>query len=376
MSNYKLSLVTILSVILILGCVTVPTHRTWRPWMRTLSTQSEIPIGTALSVSVSGKTHALLGSEDLVFVELKSEIIDLLERRGFVVSDSSPQHELVLIYGTERVEKQQISSSNLTVDYLTSVTGSSTGLGVSIAQAVSAASLKSLTAQEQSIETSIEYSHSVAIEIRGANQQLIWKGESTWDTPNLDVTTSIQLAMKLLISALPRDESHRSRVFEVKQSHTLNYFELYCLGRWFACPALPFRISFRTDRLPEETSRRRFDKDNEPREISLLEEVDEESALAAYVDLITNAEYALPLGDKNWEKPIRLELWKKVRLGGSYTLVPSEREINVLIDLSGKSSGYEIKKAWIATDKEWREFHSRMDDWRTALVNFYDVFEK
>lgn len=241
--------------------------------------------------------------------------------------------------------------------------GATSGLGVSIARTISALSSRSTTVGTQSAEQILSYTHTIAIEISSKDGLALWKGESTWDTGDLNILIGIIPALQLILSDLPSDRSVRPEVPEVKDTHINNYFRLMCKDAWFTCPALPYRIYF-AEHSQSIAGPKAPVGINNP------------NALAAYVDLVQTAEYALPGGDeKAWKNPLELSLWKNVTLGGQYFLGPDKKAVNIIIELTGKSDGYYIEKCKIADDKEYSDFNLRLRMWREALYYYYDVYE-
>jgi hypothetical protein len=97
--------------------------------------------------------------------------------------------------------------------------------------------------------------------------------------------------------------------------------------------------------------------------------------LAAYVDLIQTAEFALPDGDdRDWENPIDVRLWKSVTLGGQYLMGISKKPINVIIKLSGEKNGYYIDNAKVVSDNEYAVFQQKLYRWKKALNNYSDYY--
>lgn len=361
--------IIILTCVLAVGCTSVPTVRVARPWIRALKSTDTIAVGSKLKIEVSGNTLPLLGGEDLTIQGIRDKITFLLRRRGYVIENSSYDYAVQLSYKTERADKLQLSStvssaSRVNMAFATnSVAGATSGLGVSIARAVGAITNQSSIVSEQSAEQMLSYSHTISIEIRNRTGKLVWKGESTWDSENLDLLSRLLPALQLILSDLPSDKKFRPDVPEVKGSHTENYYRLEVLDTWFTCPALPFRIWF---------------KEPEPGTNSkpyIPSSVHTANALGAYLDLLQTAEYALPSGDDDdWKNPIRISLWEKVMIGGQYLLGPHRQPINVLIKLSSRSAGYIVDGCWVATDEQYAQFQEKLSRWQNALTDYFDVF--
>lgn len=350
-------------------CVTVPTLRVSQPWIRSLESQHQVQPIKSVKIEISGTTSPLLGNEELTAHRLRSNLSYLIRRRGFNITDNFPDYILRLTYKTERSAKlhftSAVSSSNLNAYAIAtgSGAGATSGLGVSIARAVSAVVSRSTTVSSQTAGESISYTHTISIEISDREGSLVWKGESTWDSPELNIISRIIPALQLLLSDLPADRTIRPEVPEIKESHVLNYYRLECEDVWFTCPGLPYRIQF------SERSKTLEQKRSLPRSIN------NPSALAAYVDLIQTAEFALPDGnEKDWKDPLKVSLWKRTTLGGQYLVGPSKKSVNVLIKLVGKSDGYYVDDCRVATDQEFSNFNARLAQWSKALQDYYDVY--
>lgn len=244
------------------------------------------------------------------------------------------------------------------------------GYGVNIANAVSSSRFSSQNMSINQISESIMYRHNITVEIYNKfikYEKLIWKGEAIWESPSLEIRNGAQIAFQILFSNLPSDPDYRVIIPEVKESHRNNFYRQYCYERWFACPALPFRIRF--DDIAYQGASRISTNAKIPSSIVNPE------TLSAYVDLIQTAEYALPLGSKNWENPTDEYLWSKAKLGGLYYLGSNNKPVNILIDLKGSSTGYVIDKCWIATDEEFSKFQHDIDRWRANLINYFDFYK-
>lgn len=364
----QIHMVYLVILLILIGCATVPTFRVPQPWIRTLKSNQTPQPGVKLKVEVSGTTSPLLGNEQLTAEKIREKLSYLLKRRGFAVPNDSPDYIVQLSYKTDRNDKFLFSSTiaSFNTESFAIATGSgagaTSGLGVSIARAVSALATRSITIGKQSTEQILSYTHTVAIEIHDHDGNAVWKGESTWDSDELNLINRILPAIQLILSDLPSDQSYRPEIPEVKKSHVENYYKLECQGNWFTCPALPYRILF-----------------EEPMKDALSgivpEAIKNPNAFAAYLDLIQTAEFALPSGDDDdWKNPIQASLWEKVTLGGQYSIGPDRKPTSVLIKLTGKEEGYYIDKCWVASDEEYARFQRSMQKWQQALGDYYDVF--
>jgi hypothetical protein len=99
------------------------------------------------------------------------------------------------------------------------------------------------------------------------------------------------------------------------------------------------------------------------------------NALSAFLDLAETAEYALPIGNYNWEDLLNASLWSKVVLGAEYKFNNSDRRIKILMNLNGHTNGYTVDKCWVATDSEYSDFLLKLAVWKKALIQYYDVYK-
>ena len=371
MKPIRMLLPPLLISIVIVGCATVPSLRIPQPWIRSLrSTQTIDPIA-GVRVEVSGTSTPLLGNEQLTADRIRERLTYLLKRRGFSIESNSPECTVQLSYKTERSDKfrfsSEVTSTNIPIYAIatSSGAGATSGLGVSIARAISALASRSTTVSKQTAEQMLSYTHTISIELRKRQEHILWKGESTWDSDELNLIREIVPAIQLILSDLPSSQATRPEVSEVKSTHVLNYYKLECEGMWFTCPALPYRILFKEKEISSEAA------------TSVPSNIENPHALAAYVDLIQTAEYALPAGDeKDWKDPIQASLWKRVTLGGQYLLGVSRKPANILIKLTGRADGYYIDECRVASDKEFSMFSTQFSKWKQALQEYYDVFAR
>ena len=348
---------------LVTGCApTAPTVRVWHPWWRTLNSDKSIALYSQLVIEVVAKDTPLLGSQQLLGNQIRDNLEYLLSRRGFVVDGGYTVYNLTLTYSTERTDRltslSSMASSTAGFWYLR--TGSPIGgLGVSAARAVAATSYLSGSQMLQVSRQVTSYIHTISMEIHDKDAELVWKGESTWDSPDPSMLPELIPTLQLILSDLPSDPKCKPHVLEVDSSHALNYFKLECENRWFSCPALPYRIS--------------FDRAEDLDYTSLPSSIKNPNALAAIVDLIQSAEYALPETYYS-HNPLDISSWGKVKLGGQYLLGPDKKPVNVMIKLSSTSAGYWIDVCWIASDEKYAEFQGKLSNWRKVLQDYYDVF--
>ncbi len=361
-------LVWLVMLPLFASCSTVPLVRVERPWIRTLQSSEPIQHDAKLKIEVEGSTLPLLGKEELVEDTIRNKISALLKRRGFVIDDASYDYKVRLNYKSERSDKLKFSSAfaSANLDRLSESTSSSAanalGLGVAFASSISELSSAQTAVARQAVEQSVSYIHTISIDIFNRNDVVVWKGDTTWDSQNLNFVNDIIPALHLILSYLPTDQAVKPEVPEIKNSHVVNYYMIVCVNTWFTCPALPYRIYLKTD--PGQ-----FITNYVPSNIK------EQYALAAYVDLIQTAEYALPDGDEDdWKNPLDINLWNHVTLGGQYLLGPNKKPVNVIIKLYGQKEGYYLDSCRVVSDNEYSDFKQKLLKWRKALSDYVDCY--
>ncbi len=97
--------------------------------------------------------------------------------------------------------------------------------------------------------------------------------------------------------------------------------------------------------------------------------------MAAYVDLLMNAEYALPKGTENFSDPLNPDIWKTVQLGGKYKVGDSSTSENIIITLTSRRDGYYVESAKAVSNDEYASFQKHMKAWRKQLQEYYEVFK-
>lgn len=362
-----------------LGCgATVPNIQVWRPWSRTIQSGRSIPIHSALQIKVLGETMPLIGDDEIVSEQIKLDLSRLLVRRGFAIVDTASDYLMTLRYRTESEQLTSLSSELATKSWSKAYSNNSigagvmSGLGVVVANAVAGAASASSTVSRVTAEEYTTHVHTLALEISNREGLILWKCDATWTLPELDLLEKLTPKLQIMLSDLPSDTTILPTVPQVKESKFSNYVRLFCENRWFSCPALPYSISIFVVS--------KYDKWNsygvEDKTAKTLSGFADTTAVSAVVDLIQTAEFALPLGSDNWAEPRMPELWKEALLGGRYRLSPSNNVVAVLVHLRGSSSGYIVERAWIASEKEYSDFQRRMSEWKSALMKYYDVFER
>ncbi|MBL8724454.1 MAG: hypothetical protein JNK49_10435 [Planctomycetes bacterium] len=348
------------------GCSTVPEVLVARPWSRVLAAEAAIPVRSRIQVTATGATQPLVGDEGLLQSQLAAQAAELLARRGFVVSDDRPEFVVALHYRTER----QFQSVSRLVTFgggsmpVYRFHYDSWALGVMAAAAVSAAAAPPATVSTARNEDF--FRHVLALEILDLSGKSVWKGETVWDQRDLDIRDGLDFVLQSILSHLPKDEAALPAVPAVDPDKVDAYVtiemgwreDLAETSRRYTCPALPFHIDF----APYLTH-------------IIGRAVRDWEALPAFVDLMRTAEFALPRGG-DYDEPLHPKLWSRVRLGGTYRLGPDQRQVHVLIDLTGEKQGYRVDSCRLVDGKEFARFQADLAKWRRALESFYDVYRK
>lgn len=188
---------------------------------------------------------------------------------------------------------------------------------------------------------------------------LLWKAESQIVDAGMDIPRAVRWPLQLLVANAPSTPAQVARVHEMQNGSEKTMYLLECYGRRFQCPALPYYISF-------DASRRHYS--TYPRSI-----VDPQ-ALAAYVDLLQSAAFAVPTGSEDYSQPLATSLWNEALLGGRYLIGMSTTETPVLVSLVTRGGLHEVSKCWIASETEYQAFLAKRDAFKAALGRYYDVY--
>lgn len=350
------------------GCAKAPTVQVWRPWTRLLGDENALPPGSVVRVSIEGISEPLLGEESLLQSNLQEFLEALMVRRGYILRQDGAEYSLVLRYRTIRRDKLYSSSIAYAESRSSMVavagTKQSSTLAVTIAGILAGMTAESRSKKFETTETLEFYTHTLSLEVLSRRDVLLWKGEATWDSRLVDATSAFPPALHLLVASLPAATDCWPELPKVRSDRVENFFRLECQGHWFSSPALPYRVSFAP--LEQFTGQG----------VRIPRGVKDRQAFAAYVDLLQTAEHALPQGSDSFEDPLDRSLWKKVRLGHRYVLGSDTKATPILITLTGSTGGYEVDKCWIADEEEYEEFTKKLDDWRQALLDYYNVYEE
>lgn len=349
-------------IIVLAGCSFVP-RSVGRPWSRTLSNIEIVP-GSRVSVIAECTETPILGSDQLVNNELKATATELLQRRGFVISDQNPDYTLKIFYKTTRTEEEtsvQTNESTSNMGSIFAVSGSS-GYGVMLAQSLGLIMANS-TSRAQSITRKYEaYKHQLTCEMYSNQDYPIWKHDTETKSKDINILSYSKSFLQMAFTGLPSTKANTPVVPEFKKDRLDSFTNMYLVDKYFICPALPNYIVFNTYLKTRE--------DYQARGITASE------SLMAFLDLLQTAEYAIPYGSgTDWNNPTQSRLWKQATLIGKYRLGESKTPINVVISLVGTPNSYEVKECKLVSDVEYMLYQSRYDAWKKALHDYYQFYE-
>jgi len=328
--------------------------------------------GSRISVSITGKTIPLIGDESIFQKVIKSEFENLIIRRGFTIDSKNPDYSMAIQYEVTRrdLTRSEFYASQSSLDIYSTKSStrvSSKNLGAAVASAIVLAGYRSQSVVSQVQTTEIVYTNIISLECRDSNGILIWKGESSWDSEDLDSRDGAAYALRLLTSDLPK-QSDVVNVPMIKKERIKDYLRLNVGYRSFSSPALPYEVTFLDKANTSSTNGFSIDSENGLSEDSAF-------AYAGFVDLVTYAETALPNTAMSWEDPLDRNLWKTVTLGGLYKIGDSDNFTPLMISLRGTNTGYIVSKSWIATSEEYAKFQADLNRWQLRLSEFFNVFE-
>jgi hypothetical protein len=354
---------------LALGCSTTPEVRVWQPWTKV---SGEVNTIGDIQVSVDYESNPFPGSNVLKESNVESVLEELLLRRGYNVSnDPTTSMRLLASLHTTRRDHLQTGYQyrpRYSAKYLQGSVIATHSVGVTIATIISSLDIKRGPQALTDIHTREGYTHTLGIMISDGNN-ILWKGESTWDSVDPDIQSHFIPSVQLLFSSLPANPEVLPKVREVNPDKGFDFFLLNCWNRWFSCPALPYRIVFTRPTQGGAVSNRASSP------FITTSDIQNEEAFAAYVDLLNTSEFALPKGNSKYNYPLDDVLWKKVQLGGVYD-IEGKGITKILIDLEGYSGGYEVRKCRIPSSEEWTEYVEKKAEWESALGELFSFWEE
>lgn len=233
------------------------------------------------------------------------------------------------------------------------------GQGVNIAGIINADAIRSTLSHQQYYESDIQYIHTINVIIEQNEGNIARESEAMWESENIDILTSISTPLKLIMSQLPFDSTIIQYVPPIKISSVNNYLNLNCKKQKFTCPAIPYTISFSTDVSANSNA------------------IKHSYALEAYIDLIENSEFALPMGNiDDWLNPLNEKIWKELTIGGKYKIGDVSKPVNAIIKLYGTDTGYIVDECNIVNDSEFNKFETNLSNWKNSVKTFFDFYVK
>jgi len=352
-----------LTTILLSSCATTPIVQVPQPWTRSMGDPQLIESNTNIYLNVIGEEKHLLLDNSLIDRNIHSIIENQLIRRNFSITENAQNADYTLAVNYSSKDVQVMRTAIATYQSASQQNYSRTGTGILAALAVGAQASQSETASKAETTSYTAYRHTLGLSISNMKDEVIWTGESTWESGNVDILGRIQTVSQILLSNLPGYGEVIPRVPAVNSSKEQNYYRLYISGNRFAGPALPYSIN--------------FDGSVSSRSVSQnvrIQGVSDPRILDAVIDLIQTAEYAVPR-NPDYDDPISAQQWNRVKLGGKYYLGNDNQTSNILVELRGSRDGYTIRDASVVNQTAYNEFLDELSEWQNALWEYYDVFE-
>lgn len=360
-----------LTAILISSCATTPVVQVPQPWTRSMGDPQLIESNTNIYLNVIGEEKHLLLDNSLIDRNIHSIIENQLIRRNFSITENAQNADYTLTVNYSSRDVQVMRTAITTYQSASQQNYSRTGTGILAALAVGAQASQSETASKAETSSHTAYQHSLGLSFSNMEDEVIWTGESTWESGNVDILGRIQVVSQILLSNLPGYGEVIPRIPAVNSNKEQNYYRLYISGNRFVGPALPYTIIFNP------SSKGALIGSNSPRindENVSLQGVSDTRILHAVIDLIQTVEFAVPQ-NPDYSNPISSEQWNRVKLGGTYYLGDDNQASNILVELRGSRDGYTIIDASVVNQTAYNEFLDELNDWQNALREYYDVFE-
>ncbi|MCH8569106.1 MAG: hypothetical protein LAT67_12605 [Balneolales bacterium] len=371
---FKTILIT-LSAIFIYSCATTPVVQVPQPWTRSMGDPQLIEHNTTIYLNIIGNEEHLLLDNSLVDRKIYKIIENQLMRRNFTITDNEQEADYLMVVNYSSRDVEVMRTSVGTTQRSSQVNYSQTGTGVLAALAVGAQSTQSQATSRVESRTHTAYRHTLGLSISSLEGEMIWTGESTWESGAVDILRRIQPVSQILISNLPGYAEMIPRVPAVRQNKEQNYYRLYIRGNRFFGPALPYSINF--EGLSSSGSGAIFVGSSTQRSASQsgdLRSVSDTRILNAVIDLIQTAEYAVPHSPE-YDDPFYSQQWSRVNIGGRYFIGDDTEPSNILVELRGSREGYTIRNASLVHESTYNEFLVELEKWQKALSEFYNVFE-
>lgn len=358
---------------------TPPPLRLSSPWLRADLDRGGVPAGSLVSVKVAGTRATLPGQPDFANAEMAEKVKSALERRGYRIGAADATVEMSLSYRTERhdysASYSSVRTSNTNSTFYQSRSTQHASPAVAIASLVSA--FASLSNQSTAVSNWSEarkfYAHDVSICARDRQGALLWQSESTWDSDSVDISDEIDAFIAKSMTSLPRVEGHLVRVPMLADQRATDYYRTYCSGNWFSSPALPYRITFAGASKRVELNTINLWSDSR---IVTTTRSSAWRALPLYLDLVTHAEDALPIGAKADEVSVTsAAAWSIVLIGNRYTTGRDAAPVNVLMRLVAQPDGYVITDCHTVSDSQYAKYTEMLAEWQDRVRSYWNFYE-
>jgi hypothetical protein len=294
-----------------------------------------------------------MGDSSLSRESLLREVSDLLTRRGFSITQTDADYQLAVDY-----EGKSVDRSSTTV---VASSGGSSVTSILPYMIVGNTFIPNILFRSQNYQSTVSSSeaHRVTlnrVSIHLAKGSSIWQGNDYWESETPFSLQEVLFAIHILLTKLPHDRDLIPTVPSVKPTHVDNFYHIHMQGRSFFCPALPYSvIGF-------------ADYNSFP--------VSPGTAMAAYLDLLTNAEESLPTGSTlSSDSPSNPDIWKSAKIGGKYHVGSDGEVVNVIVSLSPSPDGYYIDQASVVSDADYSAFQEALQKWEAIISAYYDVYQ-
>jgi hypothetical protein len=366
MRNYFFNKIVLVALILLLtGCgATTPTLQVPKPWTRTFGDPQNIEKSSTIFLQIEGEENQLLLNNSLLNEEIYRIIESQLKRRNFSLTEIEEDSDYILNVRFLSKEVQVMRSELSTYQSSSQINYSGTSTGILAALAVGAQSSSSKLSTKTETSSQTVYRNVVGFVIKTLDEDIIWTGESTWESSSVDILSLFPTVSQILLSNLPGYGEVTPRVPAVNPEKEENYYKLYIQGRYFVGPSLPYVINF---------ERSLSDPNSLSRDIK-IEGVSDPRISYSVIDLIQTTEYAVPK-NPDYDDPLSTGQWNRVILGGRYYIGDDRQPSNILVELRGNKSGYTINNAKIASKSEYDIFLQDLSKWQNTLYEYYNVFE-
>lgn len=355
----------IVVTLVICSCAQVPRNVN-RPWNRSLSENPiQIEIGSKVSVIVKSIETPLLGSDELINNEIGEKVRDLMERRGFFITDANPEYTMSVLYRTIQKAKNTTFTHNENRSNMFAASyASNYGVLLASSMASTLAGSVSNTTHSVQMEQTV-YQHTIGIEIFAASGREVWHYDTLTENGSVDILEVYTPLLQIALSGLPSSHKVIPRVKRLRPERFADFASMNLLSGNYMCPALPNYISF--------TKYRNYNSSQSRYSGFVLPNVENREATLAYLDLIETAEYAIPK-KKNWKWTLDSSIFSEVSLIGRYYLGNDTTPVNVFIELKGTPSSYIISRARLINDNDYAVLTKVYVDWVNSLKNYFNFY--